>query len=375
MPENYEPIPQTGSDVTLGETSTVDAAKHEAADLKDTAVEQAKDVAATVKDEASVVLGEAKSQAKDLYAQTQQELKEQANTQQQRIAAGLKSVGAELRAMAANSAGAANSGVATDIVQQLSGRLSGAATWLGDRDASARADRGQAVRAAQAGHVHHRGGHRRHRVRSSDAGPRGQRGRRQRGRGRPHERGSAHEPAGRGRVADAERADSRGHDRGGGDPALRPVHRRHTAMRSARRVAAMTDPTPSEAKAASTSLGDLLAEVSRDISTLMRQELELAKAELKVSATRTAKAGGLLGGAGYGALMAVFFLSVALWWWLATGIGGGWAGVVVALIWAAIALVLYLVGRNRLKEVNGAPQTVETLKEIPETLKRNEENR
>ena len=137
MPENYEPIPQSGSDVALGETSTVDAAKHEAADLKDTAVEQAKDVAATVKDEASVVLGEAKSQAKDLYVQTQHELKEQANTQQQRIAAGLKSVGAELRAMAANSAGAANSGVATDIVQQLSGRLSTAAMWLGDRDATA----------------------------------------------------------------------------------------------------------------------------------------------------------------------------------------------------------------------------------------------
>ena len=94
MPENYEPIPQTGSDVAFGDTSTVDAAKHEAVDLKDTAVEQAKDVAATVKDEASVVLGEAKYQAKDLYAQTQQELKEQANTQQQRIAAGLKSVGA-----------------------------------------------------------------------------------------------------------------------------------------------------------------------------------------------------------------------------------------------------------------------------------------
>ena len=78
----------------------------------------------------------------------------------------------------------------------------------------------------------------------------------------------------------------------------------------------MTDPTPSEAKAASTSLGDLLAEVSRDISTLMRQELELAKAELKVSATRTAKAGGLLGGAGYGALMAVFSCP--------SHCGGGW---------------------------------------------------
>ena len=56
-------------------------------------------------------------------------------------------------------------------------------------------------------------------------------------------------------------------------------------------------------------------------------------------------------------------------------IGGGWAGVVVAVIWAVIALILYAIGRGQLKEVEGAPQTVETLKEIPETLKRNEENR
>ena len=94
----------------------------------------------------------------------------------------------------------------------------------------------------------------------------------------------------------------------------------------------MTDPTPSEAKAASTSIGDLLSEVSRDISTLMRQEVTLAKAELKESAAKSAKGAGLLGGAGYGALMAVFFLSVALWWALGTLIGGGWAAVVVAVI-------------------------------------------
>jgi hypothetical protein len=137
----------------------------------------------------------------------------------------------------------------------------------------------------------------------------------------------------------------------------------------------MSDPTPSEEKAATTSLGDLLAEVSRDISTLMRQELELAKAELKESAGRTAKGAGLLGGAGYGGLMALFFLSVALWWALIPVMGGVWAAVIVALVWAFIALVLYVVGRNQLKEVQGAPQTVETLKEIPETLKRNEENR
>lgn len=137
----------------------------------------------------------------------------------------------------------------------------------------------------------------------------------------------------------------------------------------------MTDPTPSEAKAASTSLGDLLGEVTRDISTLMRQEVALAKAELKASATKSAKGAGLLGGAGYAALMAVFFLSLALWWTLGTLIGGGWAGVVVAVIWVVIALILFAVGRGQFQKVEGVPQTVETLKEIPETLKRNEENR
>jgi len=137
----------------------------------------------------------------------------------------------------------------------------------------------------------------------------------------------------------------------------------------------MTDQTPSEAKAAETSLGDLLGEVMRDVSTLMRQEVALAKAELKESATRAGKGAGLMGGAGYAALMAVFFLSLAPWWALGTLIGGGWSGVVVAVIWALIALVLFLVGRNQLKRVEGAPQTVETLKEIPDALKRNEENR
>lgn len=137
----------------------------------------------------------------------------------------------------------------------------------------------------------------------------------------------------------------------------------------------MTDPTPSEQKAASTSLGELLGEVSRDISTLMRQEVALAKAELKESAAKSAKGAGLMGAAGYGALMVVFFLSMALWWALGTLVGGGWSGVIVAVIWGVIALILFLIGREKLQEVDGAPQTVETLKEIPETLKRNEENR
>ncbi|MEO6309698.1 MAG: phage holin family protein [Leifsonia sp.] len=138
----------------------------------------------------------------------------------------------------------------------------------------------------------------------------------------------------------------------------------------------MTDvPTPSEEQAANTSLGDLLGDVTRDVSTLIRQELELAKAELRESATRTGKAAGLYGAAAYGGMMTVLFLSIAAWWGLGYLIGNAWSGVVIAVVWAVVALVLFLSAQRRMKMVKGAPQTVDTLKKIPETLKRNEENR
>jgi hypothetical protein len=133
--------------------------------------------------------------------------------------------------------------------------------------------------------------------------------------------------------------------------------------------------TPSEEKAAATSLGDLLSEVTSDISLLIRQELELAKAELRQSATRAGKGAGLMGGAAYAGLMAVFFLSVALWWAIGLLTGLGWSAVIVAVIWGIIAAVLFAKGRKDMKTVKGAPQTVESLKKIPDALKRNEENR
>lgn len=138
----------------------------------------------------------------------------------------------------------------------------------------------------------------------------------------------------------------------------------------------MTDvPTPSEEKAARTSLGDLLGEVTRDVSTLMRQEIALAKAELSESAKKAGKGAGLFGGAGYAGMMAVLFLSIALWWGLGHLIGNGWSAVVVAVIWGVIALVLFLRGKKELKSVQGAPETIDSLKKIPDALKKNEENR
>ena len=135
------------------------------------------------------------------------------------------------------------------------------------------------------------------------------------------------------------------------------------------------DRTPSERQAAASSVGELLSEVSRDISTLMRQEVDLAKAELKESASRAGKGAGLFGGAGVAGTLALVFVSVALWWALGYLMGNAWSALIVAVIWGVVALVLALVGKREIESVSGMPKTVDTLKEIPETLKRNEENR
>ena len=117
------------------------------------------------------------------------------------------------------------------------------------------------------------------------------------------------------------------------------------------------------------SVGELLGEISGDISTLMRQEVELAKTELRQSASNASKAGGMLGGAAVAAHMVLLFASVALWWALGTSIGRGWSALVVALVWALIGAVLAAMGRTQLKAVTGMPKTAESAKRIPDALK------
>jgi hypothetical protein len=137
------------------------------------------------------------------------------------------------------------------------------------------------------------------------------------------------------------------------------------------------EPPPSEAhvKADNASLGELLGDVTRDLSTLMRQELELAKAEAKQSATKAGKGGGMLAGAGVAGHFVLLFLSLALMFALGALMPLGWAAVIVAVIWGIIAAVLASIGRKELKQIKGIPQTSETLSEIPPTLKPGEVNR
>jgi hypothetical protein len=118
------------------------------------------------------------------------------------------------------------------------------------------------------------------------------------------------------------------------------------------------------------SVGDLIGEVSRDLSTLMRQELELAKAEVKTEVSKTGKAVGMFGGAGFAGYMVLLFLSISLWWGLVNVMDAAWAALIVAAIWAVIGAVLYVRGRGTMRTVNPKPErTVETVREVPGALK------
>ena len=119
------------------------------------------------------------------------------------------------------------------------------------------------------------------------------------------------------------------------------------------------------------SVGDLIGEVTRDMSTLMRQELALAKAEVRQEAAKAAKAGGMLGAAGFAGYMVLLFLSFAAWWGLASVLPAGTSAFIVAVIWGIVGFVLYSSGRKNLQRATPPmPETVETLKEDAQWAKR-----
>ena len=112
------------------------------------------------------------------------------------------------------------------------------------------------------------------------------------------------------------------------------------------------------------SLGAIVGDMSRDLSTLVRQEMDLAKTELKQEVAQAGKGAGMFGGAGVAGHLALFFLSLALTFlldnWMPVEVGA----LITAAVWGVAAAVLAARGRKEIKNANlQLPKTQTTLKE------------
>ena len=112
------------------------------------------------------------------------------------------------------------------------------------------------------------------------------------------------------------------------------------------------------------SLGQIVSDLSGDLSTLMKQEVELAKVELKSEVGKVGKGAGMLGGAGLSGWFVLLFLSLALMFLLDNWLPIEAAALITTGVWAVIGAVLALIGRKQLQQANPQlPKTQETLKE------------
>ncbi len=115
----------------------------------------------------------------------------------------------------------------------------------------------------------------------------------------------------------------------------------------------------------SNSTGDLLKQLSEEVSTLVRQEVELAKSELTEKGKKAGLGAGMFGGAGLFGVTAFLALTTCLILALSQGMDGWLAALIVTVVYGAVAGVLALAGKKKVEEA-GPPQpeqTVETLKE------------
>lgn len=117
-------------------------------------------------------------------------------------------------------------------------------------------------------------------------------------------------------------------------------------------------------------LSELFTTMTTELSTLFRQEVDLAKAEVRQEAGKAGQAVGMLAAGGIAALIAVLILAMAAGFGLAEIMPTGWAFALVGVVIAIVAAVLFASGKKRLSAVNPRPdQTIETLKEDMSTIR------
>ncbi len=118
------------------------------------------------------------------------------------------------------------------------------------------------------------------------------------------------------------------------------------------------------------SLSELVSEVTGEIATLFRKEVELARVETTEQVSRAAKAGGMLGAAAVIGFLDLILFSFAAAWALSEVVPEGVAFLIVAVVFAVVAGLLFMAGKKRIADINPVPtQTVQTVKEDVQVAK------
>lgn len=118
-------------------------------------------------------------------------------------------------------------------------------------------------------------------------------------------------------------------------------------------------------------LGQLVVQAQRELTSVLRGEVELAKAELKDSAAAAGTGAGLFGAAGFLGVVAFILLSIAAAYGLvAAGLHPAVAFLVVAAVYLLLAGILALVGRSRLRKVSPPERTKASLAQTKAALSR-----
>ena len=118
-------------------------------------------------------------------------------------------------------------------------------------------------------------------------------------------------------------------------------------------------------------IGRLVADASRDISSLLRDEIALAKTELKISVKAGGTGLGLFGAAAFLVLLAIIMLSVAIAYFIHfTGLDLAWCFLIVFFAYVLVAALLAFVGLRKIKQVKAPEKSMEQLSETKNVLTR-----
>ncbi len=137
----------------------------------------------------------------------------------------------------------------------------------------------------------------------------------------------------------------------------------------------MTIETPAQAQVPATeeepTIGRLVADASRDISSLLHNEIALAKSELKVSVKAGGTGAGLFAGAAFLALLAIIMISIAFAFFISmTGLHLAWSFLIVFAVYLLIAGLLGYLGVRKVKQVKAPERAIHQAQETKQLLKR-----